>query len=88
MRSMAKLLYRRDKWFTTGLEELLQSWCCASDLESFEHIAKEATRFVAGPVSASSFGTWQNSHHASPNQSCDDLDLIDDVRTLHSPSPS
>ncbi|KAF4574927.1 hypothetical protein EYR36_006279 [Pleurotus pulmonarius] len=39
----------RDKWFTTGLEELLQSWCCASDLESFEHIAKEATRFVAGP---------------------------------------
>lgn len=57
MRSMAKLLYRRDKWFTTGLEELLQSWCCASDLESFEHIAKEATRFVAGPVSASSFST-------------------------------
>jgi len=37
------------KWVFTAYDELLQSWCYANDLESFEHVGMEAVTFVVGP---------------------------------------
>ncbi len=34
----------------TAFHELLQSWCFATDLESFEHAGKEGARIIIGPV--------------------------------------
>jgi hypothetical protein len=35
----------------SAFNELVQNWCNAEDLESFEHVAKEAVDFIVGPVS-------------------------------------
>jgi hypothetical protein len=35
----------------SAFNELVQNWCGAEDLESFEHVAKEAVDFIVGPVS-------------------------------------
>ncbi|KAK0467900.1 Alpha/Beta hydrolase protein [Desarmillaria tabescens] len=37
------------KWVLTAFHELLQSWCFATDLESFEHAGKEGARIIIGP---------------------------------------
>ncbi|TFK74449.1 alpha/beta-hydrolase [Pluteus cervinus] len=37
------------KWVFTAYDELMQSWCCAEDLESFEHVGMESVTFVVGP---------------------------------------
>ncbi|KAF5388219.1 hypothetical protein D9615_000056 [Tricholomella constricta] len=36
------------KWVMTAYDELLNNWCCAEDLESFEHVAKESVVFLLG----------------------------------------
>lgn len=41
----------RLKWVFTAYDEMMQSWCCAEDLESFEHVAMESVTFVVGAVS-------------------------------------
>lgn len=41
----------RLKWVFTAYDELMQSWCLAEDLESFEHVGMESVSFVVGPVS-------------------------------------
>jgi hypothetical protein len=35
----------------TAFDELVDIWCNAEDLETFEHVAKEAVDLVIGPVS-------------------------------------
>lgn len=37
-------------WVHTAYDELLYSWRHADDLETFEHVAKEAVGFIVGKV--------------------------------------
>ncbi|KAJ7672870.1 Alpha/Beta hydrolase protein [Mycena rosella] len=37
------------KWIYTAHDELVQTWCFAEDLESYEHVAMEAVTFTLGP---------------------------------------
>ncbi|CAK5262666.1 unnamed protein product [Mycena citricolor] len=37
------------KWIYTAYDELIQTWCFAEDLESYEHIAMEAVTLTLGP---------------------------------------
>ncbi|KAJ7781671.1 hypothetical protein B0H16DRAFT_1448038 [Mycena metata] len=36
------------KWIYTAYDELVQTWCFAEDLESYEHVAMEAVTFTFG----------------------------------------
>ncbi|KAJ7667607.1 Alpha/Beta hydrolase protein [Mycena polygramma] len=36
------------KWIYTAYDELIQTWCFAEDLESYEHVAMEAVTFTFG----------------------------------------
>ncbi|KAJ7162622.1 Alpha/Beta hydrolase protein [Mycena crocata] len=36
------------KWIYTAFDELVQTWCFAEDLESYEHVAMEAVTFTLG----------------------------------------
>lgn len=40
----------RLKWIYTAYDELIQTWCFAEDLESYEHAAMEAVNFTFGCV--------------------------------------
>lgn len=35
----------------SAYDEVLQAWCFAEDLDSFEHAGKEAAQWLAGSVS-------------------------------------
>jgi len=37
------------KWVFNAYDEIMQTWCYAEDLESFEHVTMEASRFLIGP---------------------------------------
>ncbi|KAK7060144.1 hypothetical protein VNI00_000908 [Paramarasmius palmivorus] len=37
------------KWVFNAFDEVMQSWCYADDLESFEHVCMEAVKFIVGP---------------------------------------
>ncbi|KAJ7122848.1 Alpha/Beta hydrolase protein [Mycena epipterygia] len=37
------------RWVYTAYDEMVQSWCFAEDLESYEHVAMEAVTFTLGP---------------------------------------
>uniref|UniRef100_A0A0W0G494 Putative alpha/beta-hydrolase n=1 Tax=Moniliophthora roreri TaxID=221103 RepID=A0A0W0G494_MONRR len=37
------------KWVFNAFDEVMQSWCYADDLESFEHVCMEAVKFMVGP---------------------------------------
>ncbi|KAF9268306.1 alpha/beta-hydrolase [Marasmius fiardii PR-910] len=37
------------KWVYNALDEVMQSWCYADDLESFEHVCMEAVKIMVGP---------------------------------------
>ncbi|KAJ7477146.1 Alpha/Beta hydrolase protein [Mycena galericulata] len=37
------------KWVYTAYDELVQTWCFAEDIESYEHVAMEAVTFTLGP---------------------------------------
>ncbi|KAJ8086110.1 hypothetical protein AAF712_008282 [Marasmius tenuissimus] len=37
------------KWVFNAYDEVMQSWCYADDLESFEHVCMEAVKFIIGP---------------------------------------
>ncbi|KAJ6627415.1 alpha/beta-hydrolase [Mycena sp. CBHHK59/15] len=37
------------KWIYTAYDELLQTWCWADDLETYEYVAMEALTFTLGP---------------------------------------
>ncbi|KAG7096602.1 hypothetical protein E1B28_004019 [Marasmius oreades] len=37
------------KWVFNALDEVMQSWCYADDLESFEHVCMEAVKITVGP---------------------------------------
>ncbi|KAJ6538953.1 Alpha/Beta hydrolase protein [Mycena capillaripes] len=37
------------KWIYTAYDELIQTWCFAEDLESYEHVVMEAVNFTFGP---------------------------------------
>lgn len=58
-------------------QELLDNWCDARDLETFEHVAKEAVDFVAGPVSIR-FRVLSRARHLFLYQNCD-IELQDQV---------
>ncbi|KAJ7283373.1 Alpha/Beta hydrolase protein [Mycena rebaudengoi] len=36
------------KWIYTAYDELVQTWCFAEDLETYEHVTMEAVNFIAG----------------------------------------
>lgn len=57
------------------MDELLQLYCFAEDLDTLEHAAKEVADFLAGPVSLISVLIRPG---AKQHQSCD-IDLLDDV---------
>lgn len=42
---------RRLKWVFNAYDELLQLWCYAADLDSFEHAGNEVVTFMTGEVS-------------------------------------
>ncbi|KAJ7638448.1 Alpha/Beta hydrolase protein [Roridomyces roridus] len=37
------------KWIYTAYDELIQTWCFAEDLESYEHVTMEAVALTVGP---------------------------------------
>lgn len=41
----------RLKWVFNAYDELLQLWCYAEDLDSFEHAGSEVVTFMTGEVS-------------------------------------
>ncbi|KAJ7047773.1 Alpha/Beta hydrolase protein [Mycena alexandri] len=47
-RALLTRLHCRLKWIYTAYDELVQTWCFAEDLESYEHVAMEAVTFTFG----------------------------------------
>lgn len=67
------------KWVFNAYDEIMQTWCYAEDLESFEHVAMEASRFLVGAVRASFLSRFP-SYTDFCRKDCDP-DLRDDVRS-------
>lgn len=44
------MVLSRLKWIYTAYDELIQTWCLADDLESYEHVAMEAVTLTFGSV--------------------------------------
>lgn len=51
------LYFRRPRWAFTILDETMQRWCFAPDMETFEHAGLEAVNRFIGPVSEAIFST-------------------------------
>lgn len=50
----------RLKWVFNAYDELLQMWCYAEDLDSFEHAGSEVVTFMTGEVGYLYFATENN----------------------------
>lgn len=86
------MMAHRPKTNVYMLDELIQLYSYAEDLDTYEHAAKELSTFLAGPVSL----TDSSSHHSAGSdfltesderlQGCEG-DLLDDVRHSIIPPP-
>ncbi|KAJ6567283.1 Alpha/Beta hydrolase protein [Mycena vulgaris] len=61
------------KWIYTAYDELIQTWCFAEDLESYEHVAMEAVTFTLGADTPSDLrddliAYWETSMHPRRRQ--------------------
>lgn len=55
----------RLQWVFNAYDELLQLWCYAPDLDSFEHAGSEVVSFMTGEVRYLCF-TAENDHSHMP----------------------
>ncbi|KAJ7067934.1 alpha/beta-hydrolase [Mycena amicta] len=60
-------------WIYSAYSELVQTWCFAEDLESYEHVANEAVTFTLGPNTSASLrdeliAYWEGAMHPQRRQ--------------------